>query len=69
MPEPYSAQWAYLPAKNRSAGALSLAEGEVIMRTILMVTLKSTWDDDTINCPFKVNTIQCIDLIQGFPCW
>lgn len=44
-PEPYSAQWAYLPAINRSAGALSLAEGEVIMRTILMFTPKSTMNE------------------------
>lgn len=35
-PEPYSAHWAYLAAKNRSARALSLALGKVISRAILI---------------------------------
>lgn len=43
-PEPYSAQWAYLPAINRSAGALSLTGREVIM-TILMFTPRSTMNE------------------------
>lgn len=42
MPEPYSAQWAYLPAINRSAEALSPAEEEAIIRTILMFILNFT---------------------------
>ena len=41
-PEPYSAQRTYLQAINRSAGAVSVAGSNVIMRTILMFTPKST---------------------------
>ena len=56
-PEPYSAQWAYLPAINRSAGALSLAEGEVIMRPILIFTPKSTMNE--VNRVYSYYEVGC----------
>lgn len=51
--EPYSAQWAYLAAINRSAGALSLTEGEVIMRTILIFSPISTMNEINGVCSYK----------------
>lgn len=51
--EPYSAQWAYLAAINRSAGVLSLTEGEVIMRTILILSPISTMNEINGVCSYK----------------
>lgn len=70
-PEPYSAQWAYLPAINRSAGALSPTGREVIMRTILTFTPKPTMNE--INRVYSMKdryyTTVYSHLIQGFSCW
>lgn len=72
MPEPYSAQWAYLPAINRSAEALSPAGEEVIVRTILMFILKFIISEVHSVHSYTVTILYrvfYIHLIQGFSCW
>lgn len=65
---PYSAQWAYLGAINRSAGALSPTEGKVIERTILIFSPISTMNECEWNPQFQGWALD-IYLIQGFSCW